>query len=491
MTTEVDAAMSSKRAEEDLQQAEEVRIKAQSGPELLTRIAAKITEVREEGLIQILDGLFDHVMETGLEYYVKHSLLLTPNNEDMSLGIAGKELPFTIAPELVSVWAPGSDMRGNQPMEVIPDETLLVTQDEVQESNSQSVSSPDMSMSSMSRTQEQEDSEEEEEEKEEPPKTPILPTKGVVNEVDMWLGMEISELNMKEFIDKFRSGSKLRTALKGEKPIEVPLGIQTVRLPPSYVVEGLGAGYILAVHPFPLVPGQLFLFTADYTDEDGNWLVRDPSLMSNWIRLISVSPQKLVQTRNSPKLSQTEYITVSGPSIIHANRGFTSQFVSFSLQNPRLSSIIVDRVKVSIAHILSTQDWTVWHDLVSKTNAIGFYQWLPYGSRHYHPLTVGCMSVLIPPFEGISGPIPLLRLIEIEDPEGDMVQLTQLPFDHVLHKVSPSATGTDLLSVFLKCMETLDLAHKSLGKAYGRQRSFPDPDRSMAAGDSVVPSDRH
>ena len=429
---------------------------------MLTRIAAKIKEVREEGLIQILDGLFDHVVEDGLEFYIKRSLLLTPTGEDMASDISGRELPFTVAPELAAIIAPGSDMRENQPAIITPEEALLVTQDEIQES--QSASSPDMSMSSsVSRTQDQQEDDSEDEEAEVPPKVAPPPIREPKSELDIWSSLEISELNMKDFLVRFQSQGKLRSPLHSETPVEVPRGIHTIRLPPTYVVEALDSGYILAVHPFPLIPGQLFLFTADYTDEDGNWLVRDPSAMRNWIRLVSVPPQRPIHSDNSARVAQTESVAVAGPAIVLGNRGFTSQVVPVSLQNPRYSSLLVSRIKVTIAHILTAQDWETWYSLIKQTNAIGFYQWLPYGSRHYHPLTVGCLSVLIPPFEGVSGPIPLLRLVEVENPTEDQFQLSQLPFDHIFHKISPQAIGSDLLSLFLSCMEVLDLVHKSLG----------------------------
>lgn len=438
---------------------------AETGPNLLARIAAKVKEVREEGLIQILDGLFDHVVEDGLEFYIKRSLLLTPTGEDMTSDISGRDLPFTVAPELAAVSAPGSDMRENQPAILTPEEALLVTQDEIQES--QSASSPDMSMSSsVSRAQDQEEDESEDEEEKAPPKVVISPVREKKGELDVWLAMEISELNLKDFLVKFQSEGKLRSALHSEKPVEVPLGIHTIRLPPTYIVEGLDSGYILAVHPFPLIPGQLFIFTADYTDEDGNWLVRDLSLMQNWIRLVSLPPQRPFHSDSSARTTSTETVNVAGPAIVLANRGFTSQFVPVSLQNPRYSSLSVDKLKVTMTHILTGQDWNIWYNLIKQTLAIGFYQWLPYGSRHYHPLTVGCLSVLIPPFEGVTGPIPLLRLVEVENPQNDQFQLSQLPFDHVFHKISAQASGSDLLLLFLSCLEALNLPHKSLSDCY-------------------------
>lgn len=461
VTTEIDSNLRVKRATADLQEAEEERMKAQIGPNLLARIAAKVKEVRDEGLIQILDGLFDHVVEDGLEFYLKRSVLLTPTGEDMASDIAGRELPFTVAPELAAVTAEDSENREIQPAIATPEEALLVTQDEIQES--QSASSADVSLSSVSKAQEEEDSEEDEEE-EEKPKVAILPVRETKGELEIWLAMEISELNIKDFLEKFQSQSKLLSALRSEKPVEVPHGIQTIRLPQTYIVEGLNSGYILAVHPFPLIPGQLFIFTADYTDEDGNWLVRDPSLMRNWIRLVSLPPQRPIHSENSSRVTQTESVTVAGPAIILANRGFTSQAVPVSLRNPRYSTLSVEQLKVSIRHILTEQDLRVWYDLIKQTSGIGFYQWLPYGCHHYHPLTVGCLSVLIPPFEGIPGPVPLLRLVEIANPQEDQFHLSQLPFDHIFHKITSQALGFDLLPLYLTCMDALDLRHKSIGK---------------------------
>ena len=463
VTTEIDRDVSVKRAAADLQEAEDGRMKAQVGPDLLARIATKVKEVRDEGLIQILDGLFDHIVEDGLEFYLKRSVLLTPTGEDMASDIAGRELPFTVAPELAAVMAAGSEERENLPAAPTPEEILLVTQDEIQES--QSASSVDVSLSSASKGQEEEeDSEEEDEEEEIKPKAALLPVRETKGELEIWLAMEISELNIKDFLEKFQSQGKLRSALRSEKPVEVPHGMQTIRLPQTYVVEGLNSGYILAVHPFPLIPGQLFIFTADYTDEDGNWLVRDPSLMRNWIRLVSLPPQHPVHSENSSRVAQTESVAVAGPAIILANRGFTSQLVPVSLRNPRYSSLSVDQLKVSIRHILTEQDWRIWYDLIKQTSGIGFYQWLPYGCRHYHPLTVGCLSVLIPPFEGIPGPVPLLRLVEIANPQEDQFHLSQLPFDHIFHKITSQTLGFDLLPLYLTCMEALDLKHKSVGK---------------------------
>jgi hypothetical protein len=396
-------------------------------------------------------------------------VLLAPSKDEAAVRIAGRELPFLKAPELMLAAAVDVDMLDpaieiNIETSTDPNTMLVTQKSDLHDSTSKSEASPDLSLVSSVSKPQTPDLLGTEEDKENP--TDDQEVKGkVYTEEDFWTEVEVNEGNLEEFVRKYRSKEKLRGGLASPQPAQLPRGIKTIKLPPAYVIEALANSYILAVHPFPIVPGQLFIFSGDYTDEEGNWLVRDISMMNNWLKLISVPPQHPVHYLNGLEepLPPYDSVTVTGfPSVVLASRGFTHCSSPFPVRNGRNLALGLSDLRWSVTHLLTAQDWEVWHKLVIQTQAIGFFQWLPYNGIHYHPLTAGCMSLLIPPIEGLEGPVPLLRLVDVAQPSGDSFSLSELPFDHLFQRVSADTTGEDLLRMYVDSIKALDLLHKDL-----------------------------
>ncbi len=74
------------------------------------------------------------------------------------------------------------------------------------------------------------------------------------------------------------------------------------------------------------------------------------------------------------------------------------------------------------------------------------------------------MSLLMPPFEGISGPIPLLRLVDISGKSEDIFSLDELGFDHIFHRLAAETAPEDLPRIYTTCIQQLDILHKDYSK---------------------------
>lgn len=79
---------------------------------------------------------------------------------------------------------------------------------------------------------------------------------------------------------------------------------------------------------------------------------------------------------------------------------------------------------------------------------------------------MGCLNLLIPPFEGVCGPIPLLRLVEIADKREDMFTLEELDFDHIFCRLSSETVAEDLPRLYVKCIQYLNVLHKDYSMAH-------------------------
>lgn len=396
-------------------------------------------------------------------------MLLAPSKDEAAVRIVGRELPFLKAPELALATTAEVDMLDpaieiNIETSTDPNTMLVTQKSDLHESTSKSEVSPDLSLVSSVSKPQTPDLLGTDEDKENPTEEVDVKEK-VLTEEDFWTEVEVTEGNLEEFVRKYGSKEKLRGGIGKSQPTSLPRGIKTVKLPPAYVIEALANSYILAVHPFPLVPGQLFIFSGDYTDEEGNWLVRDISMMHNWIKLISIPPQHPVHLAGGLEdpLPPYESVSVTGfPSVVLANRGFTLCSSPMHMENGRNLALNVSDLRWNITHLLTVQDWEVWQKLVMQTQAIGFFQWLPYTGIHYHPLTAGCMSLLIPPIEGVQGPVPLLRLVDVVQPQDDTFSLAELPFDHLFKRISAETSGEDLQRMYVDSIKALDLLHKDL-----------------------------
>lgn len=82
------------------------------------------------------------------------------------------------------------------------------------------------------------------------------------------------------------------------------------------------------------------------------------------------------------------------------------------------------------------------------------------------------MSLLMPPFEGISGPIPLLRLVDISGKSEDVFTLDELGFDHIFHRLPAETVPEDLPRIYTSCIQQLDILHKDYSKLLLRLRNY-------------------
>ena len=383
------------RAALDLELSESQKLSQSQGPSLLSRIQKRTREIRDDGQIQIIDGEFEHVVEAGLEvssrqFYVKRSQLLTPTNEDLA-GLFGKELPFVRAPELLFDL---ESSEGIDPsLDIMKDELrdgsaspTKESKDISKESQSQDVSrseeSPDLSMEPNTAKSPGEGSDQDGEEQE--AEQPVIDDSASdVN--DSLLVYQLTDFNLKDFINRFQGFLKKKEPHKVDPLVPVPKTMKTVCIPDSFVVEPISDNFILAAHPFPMVPGQLFVFPGEHTDQEGRWLVRDISMTPNWLKLVAIPPQRPVYQDGIliDPVPPPEVIMVKGHSgNLLASRGYTTAGMEL-LMASRNSSLKLNTIKVTINHILTEQDWAVWFPLIRHTEAIGFFQWLPYGCKKY------------------------------------------------------------------------------------------------------------
>lgn len=359
------------------------------GPSLLDRIHKRLEEIREEGQIQIIDGDFEHVVQSGLEvsasqFYVKRSQLLSPTNEDLS-ALFGKELPFIRIPELTLDQDPSEGI--DPDVEILKEEFRHTSMSKeskdvskesasAEEESKTEEESPDISQEVVKENVEGEEAEE--------PEQVHSEAGEVEEEQDSLLRYQLTDFNLKDFMARFQGLLKKKEPVTSQPVVPVPKTIKTVCIPDSFVVESISDNFVLAAHPFPLIPGQLFIFPGEHTDQEGRWLVRDISMTRNWIKVISIPPQKPVYqdgilTDTTPGV---EILMVKGHSgNLLAGRGYTATGLDMGQLGTHNSSLKLNSVKVTISHILTEQDWGVWFPLLRQTKAIGFFQWLPYGAK--------------------------------------------------------------------------------------------------------------
>ena len=380
----------SKRAQLDLETCEEGMKKTADGPSLLDRIHKRLEEIREEGQIQIIDGDFEHVVQSGLEvtsiqFYVKRSQLLAPTNEDLS-PLFGKELPFIRIPELT---LDQDSAEGIDPdLEIVKDDfrhtsmskeskDLSKESASVEEESKTEEESPDVSQEAVKESPEGEEAEELEQ---------VHTEAGEMEEEeqDSLLLYKLTDFNLGDFIARFQGLLKKKEPVKSLPVVPVPKAIRTVCIPDSFVVESISDNFVLAAHPFPLIPGQLFIFPGEHTDQENRWLVRDISMTPNWIKVVNIPSQRPVYQDGilTDTIPGAEILMVKGHSgNLLAGRGYTVTGLDMGQLATHNSSLKVNTVKVTINHILTEQDWAVWFPLIRQTQAIGFFQWLPYGAK--------------------------------------------------------------------------------------------------------------
>lgn len=350
--------------------------KVLSGPTLQEIVREGVQKRKSEGKVNILDGFFERKIDNGMEYYVKTSNLLTPNLADAEQ-VLGLPCDFLVAPEIMERRQKEIDAAYTITQHILVDEETK-----------------QLSKRSLERSYDPEDEEEDEDEEElEASKSQIESTPRVepnqsiekLSEsflvADELLSFEVNDKNFKQFLRKFKGQVDLPDE---EYIVPIPSRVNTVPIPEDYVICEVDHGFLLAIHPFPLIPGQMFIFPGNSTEFDGRYNIRDSSLMYNWLKLISIPPQipayrpeDSIESTASPAAMNLK----SSSSTVLSERGYSIGQLVLSIDSPTEIGLKLRSIDIKLNHILTEIDWITWHSLIKKLNAIGFYQWVPYNSK--------------------------------------------------------------------------------------------------------------
>mmetsp|Transcript_4784 Transcript_4784/g.8923 ORF Transcript_4784/g.8923 Transcript_4784/m.8923 type:complete len:663 (-) Transcript_4784:1769-3757(-) len=481
------------RAQMDFAEAQKQKVLLANGPEFIDRVTANLESCLERGQFQVLDGFYEQVFDAGVEFYVKKSEMLAPDieniftafGEDMQLmpppGSKG-ESPNVRGSLEVSLEAhaevQGTNSETIKIVERLMDKENSDSEIEISEEGSSPVPQLELSRISnpanISLTSEKEDSKDKSllhsslntsgmhsatdtEQDDSKTKAEKIPEES--EEADSILNLTLSDYTVSKFIKKFEAAESILAAAVTEVIVQVPDTVRTVPIPDSYVVESLENDYILALHPFPIVRGQMIIFPAERTDSEGRWMIRDVSMMDNWLKLVNIPPQRPVYKEGKlidPVIPKPPVNIKEMSGYMLSDRGHTQGRLSIP-ESSLQSTLRLNTIEVRKNHLLTTIDWEVWFSLVRKLDALGFYQWLPYASRNYTPLSAGVMSILWRSEDEAVQRIPIHRLIELEGSDAEIFTLEVYEFDHVFHRLYE---GSDLEAVYMACIDNLDLISK-------------------------------
>jgi hypothetical protein len=397
------------RAKMDLAEVKKQKELLANGPEFIDRVTGNLEAVVERGQFQVLDGFYEQVLDAGVEFYVKKSAMLAPDVDNL-FNDFGDEMRLIQAPEVkddylntrgsleVSLEA-HADVQGTNSETIKIVERLMDKGDSESEAGDRSeVESPvpqlelsrisneaNLSIASAKSVQqsslntsgnpsgtETEDS-----------KIKAVKVEEESEEDDSILDETLNDYTVRKFIMKFEAAEAVLAAAQTEVYITVPEALRTVPIPDSYVIESLEHNYILALHPFPVIRGQMIIFPAERTDAEGRWLVRDASMTENWLKLVNIPPQKPVYREGKvidPIIPRLPVNVKEMPGYILSDRGHTPGQLSVP-ESSLQSTLRLNTIEIRKNHLLTTTDWEVWYSLISKLDALGFYQWLPYGAK--------------------------------------------------------------------------------------------------------------
>jgi hypothetical protein len=402
------------RAKMDLAEVKKQKELLANGPEFIDRVTSNLEAVLERGQFQVLDGFYEQVFDAGVEFYVKKSAMLAPDVENLFSDF-GDDMGLIQAPETKDE---SPNVRGSLEISLevhantqgTNSETIKIVERLMDKGDSDSeaadrseVESPvpqlelsritneaNLSMSSAKSVHqsslntsvnpsgtetEQDDS-----------RIKGVKVEEESEEDDSILNETLNDYTVRKFIMKFEAAEAVLAAAQTEVYIPVPEALRTVPIPDSYVVESLEHDYILALHPFPVIRGQMIIFPAERTDSEGRWLVRDASMIENWLKLVNIPPQKPVYREGKvidPIILRPPVNVKEMPGYILSDRGHTPGQLSVpeSSLHSLHSTLRLNTIEIRKNHLLTTTDWEVWYSLISKLDALGFYQWLPYGAK--------------------------------------------------------------------------------------------------------------
>lgn len=355
---ELDKNMRSLVSEYDKASLESRRQKQADGPSVKEQVIEKVASVVKNCGMQVLDGHFDTKFDRGFQFCVKLSQMLSPFTYDDFSGW-GEDLEFVLIPEFM----PPVEERVPTQHEIIVTEEAGFDQEEG------------------FKNEEEVGSEVPDKDKEKSPSMQgsVLHTHDDELE-NTFVYFEVTDRNFKSFVEYFTNPQAKEESLMQVFQVEVPNVVKSVQIYESNILRDLGKDYLLALSPFPLIPQELVVFSGK--KNESGWLIRDSSMMPNWLKLLSIPPQKPIYRDGDivdlvlPK--ESLYIKdISGACI--PQRGFTYKTLTLNLECPRDPILKLNNINMLIHHILTESDWEVWFKIIKELNAIGYYQMLPYG----------------------------------------------------------------------------------------------------------------
>lgn len=374
LKSDLDPVLRSNISDFDKSNLDETRFKESRGPSLNEILKPRLLEIKSEGTTRVLEEIYIRKIDHGLEFFVKSSEQLSPFlNDNFQYQL---DVPFITIPEFTV------EEHENQP-----------TADAILINDMQSVEQEpvDKEESKVTEVKENEEEEEEDEDPDEAPKEEQkLPEDIVASQVDSsdeedsLMLYEVNDANLNEFIEKF-SGAKSQFDANLEETVQVPETIKALLLPDSYVIDSLRNDFILAANPYAIVSNEMILFQSEGTDQDGNWLIRDSSMMKNWLKVLNIPSQRPVFREGSiidPVIPREPMIIRNFSGNLLNRRGYSDKQLDLtSLECTKNSSLRLNTINIHVRHLLTEVDWETWHSLVVEIDALGFYQFLPYGEQ--------------------------------------------------------------------------------------------------------------
>lgn len=404
------------RAQMDFAESQRLKDLLANGPEFIDRVTANLDACLERGQFQVLDGYYEQVFDAGVEFYIKRSVMLAPNVENV-FSTFGEDMPLMLPPG-----AKGDSPAVRQSLEVSLEahaeeqgtnsETIKIVERLMEKENSDSEADaseasspvPQLELSRISNPgntsliSDKDDSRdksvlqtsmntsglrsatdtEQDDSKIKPEKVPEESEEG-----ESLLNFTLDDYTVEKFIKKFEAAEAILRVAKTETVVPIPEVVRSVPISDSYVIESLEHDYILALHPFPIVRGQMIIFSAERTDADGRWMVRDVSMMENWLKLVNIPPQRPVYREGKlfePLIPRPPVNIKEMSGYMLSDRGHTQAQLSLP-ESSLHSTLRLNTIEVRKNHLLTTTDWEVWYSLVRRLDALGFYQWLPYAAK--------------------------------------------------------------------------------------------------------------
>lgn len=352
---ELDKNMKALISEYDKTSLENYRKKLAEGPSVKEIVKEKIKEIVQNGGIRILDGFFEPNYDKGFEFWVRSSNMLSPFTFD-DFDQWGESLEFAEVSELMP---PKIESEIFSPRESKATEDY---QAEVEE-----------------RVEEDRGSEGVEKEKSPSQIDSPIPTGPEEGGMSL-TEFEVDDKNINNFLQFFGSLDASPDILYEIQEVQIPTCIKTIPIFDLNIVRDLPKEYLLALSPFPLIPGEMVVFSGKMAE--GAWLLRDFSMMQSWLKLVTIPPQRLVYRDGelSYPMPPKEPVFIKD---VHSNtinqRGFSCRTLDLNLECPKDPYNKLHPVNVFLRHLLTELDWEIWIKTIRELGAIGYYQLLPYG----------------------------------------------------------------------------------------------------------------